>query len=480
MSKAASLAEVEEHLKQLQERRTRLLSEVEHVDEQILLAQSRRATFFNEAAPISRLPHELLISIFAITREEDTPRSKSFQVIASHVCAKWRAVATATPLFWSDIHVILTFRNANSKAETDVKLERLDTYLARSNNCNFRFNMGVNGNISLEPFLRLLGLHMHRCQSLSFVISNHPSPVLELQRHLSPLEAPSLEHLSIHVPYCRLVNHERKQFGIVDANILRAGAPGLHFLRVTGVAGHLQPPLSRLTTLHLDGSHMDNLTFEQFRNILQNIPEVVNLSMHDLWVDIAVVDSPSCISIPRLRCLRIRTPPEYDLHSLLARLPVAQLESCVLSQIESFRPIEFTNVKRLALDNCSLTPAEVGDLILGFPAVHSLTLASGDHSTIIYALGFPGTPLWWPKLKLLFVNGLSGREVPLFVYAIRNRQATEVPLEKLYLDRTARSALRFKEEMEEVKALLSVENLKDIAPWPVGLGLEDEDDGFWD
>ncbi|KAG7089902.1 hypothetical protein E1B28_011535 [Marasmius oreades] len=474
----ASLAPLEEHIKQLQGRKMRLLTEVEQVEQQILLAQLKFATLSNEAAPISRLPDELLTSIFALTRQEDTPRSKAFQVVASHVCAKWRAVATTTPLLWSEIQVILTFRNAKSKAEVDTELDRLNAYLTRSNSCIFSLKMEVIGNINLEPFLQLLGLQMYRCQRLSFSISNHSSPVSQLLHHFGSLEAPILQHLSIHIPYCRLFDYDTRQLDLVRANILQGGAPALQFLRVTGIAGHLQPPLSRLTTLHLDGSHMDGLSFEQFRDILQSTPEVINLSLNDLWVETPVISSPQ-ISIPNLRCLRIRARPEYDLHSLLINLPVTQLESCAMSQIASFRPIEFTNVKSLTLEHCSLIPEDVGNLILGFPAIQSLTLVSGNPSSILFALGYPGTPIWWPKLKLLFLNDLFVRAIPIFLDAIHNRQATETPLERLYLDRETRKLLRSKKNLEEVNALLPVENHEDSSPWPAGLGYEDEDDGFW-
>ncbi|KAL0573571.1 hypothetical protein V5O48_008385 [Marasmius crinis-equi] len=470
-----TLKEVEEELRDLQSRKCRLLNEVEQIERQIELAGIRRARLSNDAAPISRLPHELLSSILLMARGEQKSRLKSLQVSASHVCGRWRTVAIGTPLLWADIRVLVTFKHATI---LDAKLDRLDTYLKRSNNRKLDLRMEVNGHIQLEPFLSSLSRHIHRCRRLVFAISNYPSPAHALLSHLSQAEAPVLEHLSIHFPCSRLYAYPKTQFDAILPNILQEGAPLLQFLRVTGTAGHLQPPLSRVTTLHLDGSEMNDLSFRQFRDLLQNTTCLENLSLNQVWVNIVPGDILS-ISVPHLRSLRVRGPPNFDLQSLLATLPLSQLENCVLSQVEIFRPVECPNVKTLALENCQFVGREVGDLIETFPAIESLTLSAGDPSAIFFALGFPGTPTWWPRLKRLFVFDLPVRGVPDFMTRIRDRQGMDVPLETLYLDRKSRGVLRLKEQLDEVKNLTVVENHEDTAPWPAGLGYEDDDDGFW-
>ncbi|KAH7906502.1 hypothetical protein BJ138DRAFT_1071628 [Hygrophoropsis aurantiaca] len=76
---------------------------------------------------INRLPVELVLSIFKIgtdefTADEEHPANSTnsvaskkssldlfyddcFQVLASHVCARWRAIALAAPVLWTDLYV---------------------------------------------------------------------------------------------------------------------------------------------------------------------------------------------------------------------------------------------------------------------------------------------------------------------------------------------------------------------------------------
>ncbi|KAL0065272.1 hypothetical protein AAF712_007784 [Marasmius tenuissimus] len=476
MPHLSALHEVDEHLQGLHNRKSSLLNEIEHIERQIQLAQTRRATLYNDAAPISKLPHELLSSIFLMAREDYARGSPHLQVMTSHVSSRWRAVAISTPLLWTDIRVSLTLKNAKTPAALDSRRDGFVTYLTRSNSRPFNLRMECNGDFAIEPFLMALGTHMHRCSKLTFTISNHRHPALTLQNCLGLTEAPILEHLSIHIPDSRLYEYPKRQFSIIQPNLLETGAPALRFLRLTGMAGYLQPPLTLLRTLHLDGRSMDDLSFQQFRDILQSTPNLENLSLYQLWVTI----SPGApITIPKLRSLRVRNVLEYNLLPLLATLPLPQLESCIMSQVIIFPPLECPNVKKLTLDDCSVVPGEVGNLIEAYPAIESLTISSGDPATIFFILGTPGNPIWWPRLKRLYLMDLPVRDVDLFVQKIRSRQATDSRLETLYLDRKSRGVLRLKHQLDEVKALVAVEKYEDTASWPTGLGFDDDDDGFW-
>ncbi|KAK1219370.1 hypothetical protein PQX77_017894 [Marasmius sp. AFHP31] len=476
MPHLSALHEVDEHLQGLHSRKSSLLNEIERIERQIQLAQTRRATLYNDAAPISKLPHELLSFIFLMAREEYTRGSLPLQVIVSHVSSRWRAVAINTPLLWTDIRVSLTLKNAKKPAALDSRRDGFVTYLTRSNNRAFNLRMECNGDFAIEPFLVALDTHMHRCSRLTFTISNHRQPALTLQRCLRLTEAPILEHLSIHIPDSRLYEYPKRQFGVIQPNMLESGAPALRFLRLTGMAGHLQPPLTMVTTLHLDGRSMDDLSFRQFRDILQSTPNLESLSLNQVWVGMSPV---APIAIPKLRSLRVRNVLEYNLQPLLSTLPLSQLESCIMSQVFFFPPLECPNVKKLTLDECSVVPGEVGNLIEAYPTIESLTISAGDPATIFFILGSPGNPIWWPKLKRLYLMDLPFRDVDLFVQKIRSKQATDSRLETLYLDRKSRGVLRLKQQLDAVRLLLPVEKYEDIAPWPTGLGFEDDDDGFW-
>ncbi|ESK95881.1 hypothetical protein Moror_12379 [Moniliophthora roreri MCA 2997] len=491
-----SLSSTEELLKQLEQRKAALLSEVKQIDIQIQSAQLQRATLINQDAPVSKLPVDLLSAIFLMIRNQDTHRSKNFHLVASHVCSSWRAVVVGTPLLWSDIHINLSCaRPLNQRllhSSIDPAYDRFTAHLVRSSDVLFNFTMSVNGAFDFGPFLSILSQHIHRCRTLFLRISNHPSPVSTLSQHLGNTAATNLQTLDIHIPPCCLFRHNEVQFDNITQPVLfrqGAGSPALQSVRLTGIAGPLLPPLAQITTLHLHGTQMQGVSCSQFFTLLQNTPLLINLSLDDVFVYMPSFTPPSPSPktntlAPHLRSLRIRCPDDYDLQPFLSSLTLDNIHSLCLSQIESFRPILFPNTKSLILESCSITTEEVGNLILAFPALESFTIISYAHEVVFFALGFPGEPTWWPNLRTLCVKDMQQKDFGMFMKMLRNRQNPErssAPLKVLRLDKRDKGLLRTKGHLDEIYDLVPVVERDEDArePWPAGHGYDDPDDGFW-
>lgn len=82
----ATLAELQEHLSDVQ-----------------LQMEARQNAIANTLAPVNALPPELLREVFLVVYLKD-PFSKD-RVSISHVCSRWRAIATSTPHIWTTLKI---------------------------------------------------------------------------------------------------------------------------------------------------------------------------------------------------------------------------------------------------------------------------------------------------------------------------------------------------------------------------------------
>ncbi|KAF8207117.1 hypothetical protein K438DRAFT_1576354 [Mycena galopus ATCC 62051] len=95
--------------------------------------------------------------------------------------------------------------------------------------------------------------------------------------------------------------------------------------------------------------------------------------------------------------------------------------------------------------------------------------------------GASGKPPW-PKLHTLAVTGMESADVGLVCDMVSARQTLGTPLARLFLDRCSRVVLRRKERLEWLQQIpgLQVDRHDGVYSWPLGLGYEDNDEGFWD
>ncbi|KAF5366975.1 hypothetical protein D9758_003960 [Tetrapyrgos nigripes] len=464
------IAQSDAILESLSELRAKLLTQLEETELRIKRESARRGRLANLLAPIS-LPPELLSTIFLIC--QDT--TQSFPIIASHVCGYWRDVATSTPLLWANVRLRLSIRT--SREVLDTQTDRLEAYLTRTNTSHFKVRVEINGNHDFSKIVECVAAHSDRCSHFHLSLANNPYAVETLRGCFASVEAPVLEHLSITVS--PLMGHyDPRQFSIILPTVF-ASAPSLTFVRLTGVAGSLQPPLVNVTTLHVDGVHMSDLTLPQYRRLLAGLPSLVNLSLLEIGVIEPGIESLDPIPLPFLRSLRLRDGLDYQsVRLLLDSLPVEQIESLILSHVEQLDPSLFPNVRQLTFSACNFPVDQLGHIMLAFPSVQSFTIEIIS-SLMLIALGYPGTPVWWPHLKILTVREIQHVEINSLLELVRNRKKMEHPLEKVYLDKRSKGLLRGRSQLEELESMVSVERHHDTEAWPAGLGYEDEDDGFW-
>ncbi|RDB25433.1 hypothetical protein Hypma_007604 [Hypsizygus marmoreus] len=233
-------------------------------------------------APIDSLPPEILLAIFELIK----PRRRSrytvpFEVIISHVCARWRAVALDTPLLWTDID-IYSIRS----------LERVACYLERSAPCpvNVRFDIWqlekqtTGYATAILPILDSTITHIARWRTF-LVFAYYQRTSSAILSKIANLSAPILERLrvvddgigSIEALHDALNNGESNG---VEC-ILAGGAPKLASLSMSSIV--YLPLLASVTTLHLHSSPHSfafRIDFSLMSDLAKACPRLTNLSIH--------------------------------------------------------------------------------------------------------------------------------------------------------------------------------------------------------
>ncbi|KAJ4478541.1 hypothetical protein C8R41DRAFT_511123 [Lentinula lateritia] len=470
-----SLHALDSHLDSLRDRQTLLLHQLEQVNADISVAETKRARINNDNMLISKLPPELLSHIFLSCQKE----FHAFQIIASQVCSRWRELAYGTPLLWADIRIPLEHSSHISSRQ-----HKLETYLSRSGpSCLFAARIHIRSNLDFSPFLSLIASHISRCSHLSISVLKHPKACLLLREYLESLQASQLNFLALHVDWADSGPYDRIMSNV--PLILKGGAPSLTSLQLTGIASGLRPPISSgITTLHLDGVYMLDLTVFDYRNILAATPSLVNLSLRGLKIDqpAAGMKELQTLELPQLRSLRFRAkdtdhPFTYN-NSLLTALPLNQLENLVLCDMDKLWLFDFPNVRDLSLYECNFGISDIGQLMLAFPSVASLTLESA--SLLYMALSIEGKPVWWPNLRALRVRDLAINDVPILLRMVQRRTQMDHPVEVVGFDITSRR--RASSILGTLEVWTKIYRIGDYPePWPPGVNVDViEDDRFWE
>jgi hypothetical protein len=468
----------------LELKKSHLLKEASEVELELLHARAKHGRLLNQNAYIYKLPNEILSHIFMICQQTPGPRAMHvpFEILVSHVSSMFREVATGTPLLWTAIVVKVRPRQLVAKKVLEWKLLRVRVYLARSGTCLFTTSFDIVGPFQVDQILDLISVHAARWLRLSISIKNPPAATLEIWQALHSLCAPALEHVSIWLSKLSMGGHHLSDTDCTPL-IFRGGAPSLRFVRVSGMAlGCLQPPLELVETLHLSGYP---LSYTSFRTMLDGIPNLLNLSLHRMNI---INRPPDCtpILLPQLRSLRVcgnlddeSTHP----HRIFRTFRAPVLESLVLKDLDAFDEQVFPTVHTLTLHGCPFSAGEMFRMLRAFPALTTFRL---DESLpdILDLLGMPdgtsGQPPW-PKLQTLAVTDMESADVGLLCDMISRRQTLGTPMARVFLDRRSRIVLRKKERLEWLQSQkLQVDRHDGIYPWPVGLGYDDNDEGFWD
>ncbi|KAK0469872.1 uncharacterized protein EV420DRAFT_1257643 [Desarmillaria tabescens] len=472
-------------IKELEDRKQRLLQEFNEVDQELQLAHARHKQLLNQSAPISVLPFEVLSSIFMLCSEDAIHSRSPFGITASHVSSTWRAVATGTPMLWSSIFINIGLKHTDGSFFKKLKL--LNMYLSRSDECLLSMRLQVNGNFPWPVLLDTMAAHLWRCNELSISIANNFSPIEDVAEKMRVLAVPHLERLSIRIKFQPHHPHQQTQYELVKPQILSGGAGSLSFVRLSGVSGPLQPPLGNVTTLHIDGTHMDELHLDQCRVFLGSMTKLINLSLSRMKLTPGLPRESTPVHLPNLQSLRISGTNELDRsHMLMAQLPLSQIHSLTLRDIDDLGDSRFPNVRSLTLSACSFPSTQLGHTVDAFPSLTSIDCDLAVIS-ILLILSWTGDetendgiPAFWKKVETLSIREMEPIHIDLLIRLITARVKKSSAFRLLRLDRRSRSALRSKNELKLLEKMVTIEDCDYVEPWPSGLEYEDDDDSFWD
>ncbi|PCH39725.1 hypothetical protein WOLCODRAFT_68586, partial [Wolfiporia cocos MD-104 SS10] len=235
---------------------------------------------------IASLPVELLARIFDLGAQLDVHARVPFGVLASHVCAHWRAVALRAPVLWTHIAV-----------STVPHIARARVFLARSARLPVHLLVESVAEPDHEPGLTIFrteflvvfaALTPHILRWRSFVLrvrdlvcKAHARAVLST---CGP--APALDHLELwHIEDWGSPERLYTAIGPPPVVVFNGNLPSLSRLSLIGVniqwAESASPFLRGLTELEL-GIHSDDvrIPFDRWSAVLHASPALRRLSLH--------------------------------------------------------------------------------------------------------------------------------------------------------------------------------------------------------
>jgi len=464
----------------LELRKQTLLREIDDVNLELGVQRAQYSRLLNDDSLVYRLPNELLTGILINYQRNIRYSSKSgvvpLQVAASHVSHRWRDIVLSTPLLWNTID----FRIRPMNHVQGRILSQLNAYLTRSDKCFLDITLDFQVVDDLSSYIYLLAAHSRRWRRLAIV--TRYEQVDDIQNLLRNTPTTDFEHLSISIGRPQEGSlSPRKPYATVSPTILLAGCPTLTFVRLAGLAlGNLHPPLTTVTTLHLDGWTRNFMTHDQLKSILEASVSLVNLSLNQLHIhhprDPLEVIHP--VKLPNLRCLRLLGPCS-PVSRLLSLMDTPNLFSLSLQDIDTFDSDILPSVQWLSIDDCALDDLEVALLFRSFPSVEFLSIDKSLPD--IYYMLLPDlddhTPKPWPRLRTISLRDLQLIDVPHFCNLVFSlQQSDKSPLDKVCLDRRSRTVLRTKHRLDWLQDRLQVEHCDAPEPWPLGLGYEDAHD----
>ena len=488
------------NLQSLEQRRSRLIEEFDAVELSIAYARAEYARLTNQSASIARLPYEVLAHIFMMGAQDyvkdgvlRASRAPGFEVLVSHVTSHWRDVAVHSPSLWTYVY------NSSWK-EWDGEVDRISVYLERSMACPIDITFFLSDDLYTESggdkLLSMINEHIVRWRRV-FLQLFHRNNMATLVSSIRHAFAPSLEHFSL--CHCKEPRYPDQTHNY-DPRVFTGGAPSLTFLRLSGNAVmDSQPPLSALTTLHLEANvDLDiSIPYPHFCELITAAPSLLNLSLDGVLVLSFPPYGSHTLKIPALRSLRVRVIAT-TLHELFSAIEAPQLESLVIAdcceddydiqttsgfqflQFPSSTP-KFPILHSLTLSDCHLLFASCRALFLNLPSVAHLTLLGSFDIDILKELEgvMFSSDLPWTQLHTLTIECLDTlQESLLCTRVLTGRLQRGHPVAMLRLENQLRSKFKRRGRLECLERVVAVEKWSGAEPWPPGLDFVDENDVF--
>jgi hypothetical protein len=375
-------------------------------------AKLQRNRIANRAAPISKLPNEILAAIFEAGYSTPFPEPNDisdirFEILVSHVTYAWRETAISLARMWTKIHI----RVGNPLEQLE---GRSTTYLSRSKTMPFDLHIDLGAIISppttnISFVCQAITSHVDRCQNL-LIRSNWRHSLYQLAEqllHRLPA-APLLRNLYIRLEPNHLDTANVSASGDILA-ILQGGAPRLASVRVAGIPlNYCLPPMSAVTSLHIhEPIYGSSDSCSTTRNILNDLPALTELVLHGWILNDDGLDS---VRLPALRSLKITTTDDFEYILVPLKVISAPLledlyigaDTSALDFFEDWDlPWDHTTTESrfpllhsLVLDGCLIPPAICDAPGSAFPAITELTVLGMNLTDVLRQSA-------WPNLQIL-------------------------------------------------------------------------------
>ncbi|KAJ2930416.1 hypothetical protein H1R20_g6697, partial [Candolleomyces eurysporus] len=286
-SSDSRLKEINQQKALLIQEREQLEAQIRGLDYRIACLSKEYGKIHNATQPISKIPPDLLHTIFHLFRASSDGRTvdgsipigtalrRRPEVTLSVVCAQWRHACLSFGDLWN------TFR---TRRPSERSHERLVAVLQRSGShpLDLWFDFREVGFHDLPDRFHLLQdclKHVHRWRKFT-IVTDVESPIHYLSERLVEAQAPLLERLTL-LPN-RAYEFDEVIMTTDEPVTLAGGTPKLKYLCLNDLsAAMFTPSLSTITDLRLDMTEgIENywIKWEVFLHILQ-LPSLTTLSI---------------------------------------------------------------------------------------------------------------------------------------------------------------------------------------------------------
>lgn len=305
--------------------------------------EKQRKDVQSQKAPINWLPQELLTQIFLVFAKSDIEGSQYPPIILSHVCAKWRIIALATPNLWS--RIILR----GSKGA-----EMTQAFLSRSRDAPLELDFAPLPDTlptaecyQVHDFFDKVSPHFIRCKNLSFQCKI-ARPIVFIVPFLEDFfnTFPRLQRLelSISTPNPSFIENSSLLQGRVHDKLLQ-NAPSISTLRHLVI--QRVPPLNLPTGLFANLRKLElsyplkkksfsptcyHLTLSTLHDILSSTPLLEELVLSDTVPALpgpsidSTYDSLPSVKLEYLRSIEWTYPSIFDVPQFLCLLNAPTLD----------------------------------------------------------------------------------------------------------------------------------------------------------
>ncbi|KAF7978997.1 hypothetical protein HWV62_43948 [Athelia sp. TMB] len=469
-------------LEELAAARHELLLQLEELD-----IQTRNVRLeYNELAPISSLPDEVLTMIFeagVLLEELHEPR---FALLVSHIARRWRGVVLAIPHLWNkivwDIGLGLAMDergedfcpdlNQTDRAESWTKAKKkVAFFLSRSVSAPIDIYIKRFSKVGLEhhyeatsEILALLQAHFHRCRHLSFQ-AGAPLSIKHVLGQVCSGPAPLISSIDLGI------NHAYQEDFRIHVPLFPSGAPQLKtaqldWIDVTSIR-HCLEAFQHLQSLRLIGITLndddDNEIRASLANALISMPVLNHLELN--LYEASALYLPTLVQ-PTIQFLHIHA---HHSNEVIQRFEAVSVTTLSVNYPKSSRSSDFAlegslqanfpSLKHLILTSAEMRPSQLVSVSHKFSHIERLTCRVFDPvfdiGNVLDAIdayfslgdGYSGSleladaasiSIHWPKLHTIAASGLDPaiRDLPLdprWDAQVSVLQAAGIPIRKLML-----------------------------------------------